>query len=62
MKVRFMDKKTLAYETVQNVDQIQRQHNGKYYEWICIKDTGYEEHYKCSRFEVERIERELNNG
>ena len=61
MKVIFMDKKTLTFESVPNVDQIQRKHNGKYYEWICIKD-GHEEHYKCSRFEVERIERELNNG
>ena len=62
MKVIFMDKKTLTIETVPSVAQIQRKHNGKYYEWICIKDSGYEEHYKCSRFEVERIEREMTNG
>lgn len=58
MKVVFMDKSAFTYESVPNVCQLQRKHNGKYYEWLCIKDTGYTERYKCSRFEVDRIEEE----
>ena len=58
MKVIFLDKTRETYEAMPNVAQLQRKHNGKFYEWVCIKDNGYTEHYKCSRFDVERIEKE----
>ena len=56
MKVIFMDKQRMTFESVPKVVQIQRQPNRRGYEWVVIKDTGPTEYYKCSRFEVERIE------
>ena len=58
MKIIFFDKQKMNTESVPNVDQVERKHNGKTYEWVCTKNNGYTEHYKCSRFEVERIEKE----
>ena len=58
MKVVFLDKNTFTYESVPNVHFIRREHTGKYYMWVCYKNTGYTENYKCSRFEVDRIEEE----
>lgn len=59
MRVVFWDKKRETYERVENVYQISmgRDRSGKYY--VCCKDNGYEENYKCSRFEIERIEQEV---
>ena len=57
MKVIFWDKIQETYERCEHVDQltIGRDRRGKCY--VCIKD-GYEEWYKCSRFNIERVERE----
>jgi hypothetical protein len=59
MRVVFFDKQTVTFEAVPNVEQLQRKHNGKNYEWLCFKENGYTDKYKCSRFEIERIEKEM---
>ena len=56
MKVVFFDKKRMTIEAVSNVAQLQRKHNGKYYEFVCVMEDGYTRKYKCSDMEIERIE------
>lgn len=56
MKVVFFDKQNCTLEAVPNVVQLQRKHNGKVYEWVCMLDVGYTK-YKCARYEIERVER-----
>ena len=56
MKVVFFDKQKMTFAEANRVSQIQRKHNGKCYEWLCSNEKGYTEHFKWSRFEVERIE------
>lgn len=58
MRVIFWDKKRETYERVENVCQIGTGRDGSGRCYVCFKDTGYEEYYKCSRFGIERIERE----
>ena len=56
MKVIFIDKQTDKLYEIPNVSNLKRQHNGKFFEWLCEKGNGYTEHYKCSRFELAEVE------
>ena len=62
MKVVFWDNQAEAYFSVPCVAQLDRIHNGKRYEYQLHKENGYIESYKCSRFEINRIERESHDG
>lgn len=59
MKVVFIDKKTMRYKMVPYVDRIQRQPYKTEYEWVTVNTDGHYEYFKCSRFDIDKVERDM---
>lgn len=62
MKITFMDKRKMKYVKVSGVLQIQHCPHYRGHEWVCKMPGGQKDHYKCSQFDIERIETEEIEG